>query len=212
MALSERKKQVIDLSQSKPLGTGAHRSCYPHPENRQLCIKVLHTVTKSELRNIKHEMRYYRHIDSYLTDWSCIPRFHGTVETNMGIGYVFDLILDYDGTPSATLGNIIETCESPEQAQKIVNLILQLKKYIRDNHILTITMNPHNVLCRRVSEFEMVPVICDNLGRSSVIPWSHWFQSIGDSSQQKRWERFIKLPLVVEFLTKYGIDGKALIA
>jgi len=212
MALSERKKQVIDLSQSKPLGTGAHRSCYPHPENRQLCIKVLHDVTKSELRGIKNEMRYYNHIQSYLKDWSGIPRFHGTVETNMGIGYVFDLILDFDGKPSITLDDAMTSCNSSEQAQKIVDLIIQLKKYIRDNHILTITMNPHNVLCRRVSESEMVPVICDNLGRSSVIPWSHWFQSIGDSSQQKRWERFIKLPLVVEFLTKYDIDGKALIA
>lgn len=203
---------MIDLSQSTPLGTGAHRSCYPHPENGQLCIKILHNVTKSELRGIKHEMRYYSHIQSYLKDWSSIPRFHGTVETNMGIGYVFDLILDYDGSPSMTLDDAMTSCNSPEEAQKIVDLILQLKKYIRDNHILTITINPHNVLCKRVSESEMVPVICDNLGRSSVIPWSHWFTSIGDRSQQKRWERFIKLPLVVEFLEKYGIDGKTLIA
>lgn len=210
--LSERRIQVIDLSQSKPLGTGAHRSCYPHPDNPNQCIKVLHDVTKTELRGIKHEIRYYNHINSYLKDWSCIPKFHGTVETNLGTGYVFDMISDYDGSPSATLGKIIETCSSSEQAQKIVDLILQLKKYIRDNHILTITMNPHNVLCKRVSESEMVPIICDNLGRSSVIPWSHWFTAIGDSSQQKRWEKFIKLPLVVHFLTIWGIDGQALIA
>ncbi len=201
---------MIDLSHSKPLGTGAHRSCYPHPENRQLCIKVLHNATKNELRDIKHEMRYYNHIQSYLKDWRCIPKFHGTIETNIGIGYVFDLIMDYDGTPSATLDDVITSCDSSEQAWKITDLILQLKKYIRDNHILTTTINPYNVLCKRVSKFEMIPVICDNLGRSSVIPWSHWFTSIGDSSQQKRWEKFIKLPLIIEFFSKYDIDKKIL--
>ncbi len=203
---------MIDLSQCKPLGTGAHRSCYPHPENPNQCIKVLHDVTKRELRGINNEMRYYKHINSYLKDWHCIPKFHGTVETNMGTGYVFDLILDYDGSASATLGDVIETCETSEQAQKIADLILQLKQYIRDNHILTITMTPHNILCKRISETEMMPVICDNLGRSSLIPWSHWFTAIGDRSQQKRWEKFIKLPLVADFLTKFGIDGKTLIA
>ncbi len=203
---------MIDLSQMQPLGAGAHRSCYPHPENKNLCIKVLHDVTKGELRGIKCEMRYYNHINRYLKDWSGIPKYHGMVETNMGPGYVFDMVLDYDGKSASTLDDIMEACDSPEQAQKIVDLILQLKKYIRDNHILTITMNPHNVLCKRISETEMVPVICDNLGRSSLIPWSHWFTSIGDSSQQKRWEKFIKLPLVVDFFDKYGIDGKTLIA
>ncbi|MBR6000549.1 MAG: PhoP regulatory network protein YrbL [Oxalobacter sp.] len=203
---------MIDLSQSTPLGTGAHRSCYLHPDNKNLCIKVLHDVTKSELKGIKNEMRYYNHIQGYLKDWSGIPRFHGTVETNMGIGYVFDLITDFDGTPSVTLEDMLETCDTPEKAQKIIDLILALKKYIRDNHILTITMNPHNVLCRRISETQCVPVICDNLGRSSFLPWSHWFQSIGDNSQQKRWERFIKLPLVVDFLERFNINGRELIA
>lgn len=203
---------MIDLSQSQLLGKGAHRSCYRHPSNNNQCIKILHYVTKSELRGIQCEMRYYRHINHYLKDWSAIPKYHGTVNTNMGIGYVFDMILDYDGSPSTTLENALKTCDSIEQANKIVALILQLKKYIRDNHILTITMNPHNVLCKRISKTEWVPVICDNLGRSSLIPWSHWFTAIGDRSQQKRWEKFIKLPLVNQFLTKFNINGHALIA
>lgn len=203
---------MIDLSQTKPLGAGAHRSCYPHPENKNLCIKVLHDATKNELRSIKYEMRYYSHINSYLKDWISIPRYYGIVETDIGPGYVFDMILDYDGQTSTMLDDVMEACDSSEQASKIVDLILQLKKYIRDNHILTMTLSPHNILCQRTSETTMVPVICDNLGRNSVIPWSHWFTSIGNSSQQKRWEKFIKLPLVARFLDKYGIDGKALIA
>ncbi|MEA7614608.1 YrbL family protein, partial [Salmonella enterica subsp. enterica serovar Anatum] len=41
------------------------------------------------------------------------------------------------------------------------------KRYLLDNHIVTMSLKPQNILCQRISESEVVPVVCDNLGEST---------------------------------------------
>ena len=88
---------MIRLSEQSPLGTGRHRKCYAHPEDAQRCIKIVYHRGDGGDKEIRRELKYYAHLGRRLKDWSGIPRYHGTVETDCGTGYVYDVIADFDG-------------------------------------------------------------------------------------------------------------------
>lgn len=81
---------MILLSKQTPLGAGRHRKCYTHPDNARRCIKVIYNRDHGGDKEIRRELSYYAHLSRYLTDWSAIPRYYGTVETDCGTGYVYD--------------------------------------------------------------------------------------------------------------------------
>ncbi|MDI0585375.1 YrbL family protein, partial [Escherichia coli] len=101
---------MIRLSEQNPLGTGRHRKCYAHPEDAQRCIKIVYHRGDGGDKEIRRELKYYAHLGRRLKDWSGIPRYHGTVETDCGTGYVYDVIADFDGKPSITLTEFAEQC------------------------------------------------------------------------------------------------------
>ena len=73
---------MIRLSEQSPLGTGRHRKCYAHPEDAQRCIKIVYHRGDGGDKEIRRELKYYAHLGRRLKDWSGIPRYHGTVETD----------------------------------------------------------------------------------------------------------------------------------
>lgn len=74
---------MIFLSKQTPLGTGRHRKCYTHPDNARRCIKVIYNRNHGGDKEIRRELNYYAHLSRYLTDWSAIPRYYGTVENRL---------------------------------------------------------------------------------------------------------------------------------
>lgn len=191
---------MIYLSDQTPLGTGRHRQCYTHPENAQRCIKIIYNADQSGLKEIKRELRYYAHLSRYLKDWSGIPQYYGTVETDLGTGYVYDIITDFDGKPSVTLKEFADQCRYQHDAALLRETLKTLKRYLHDNHIVTMTLKPQNILCRRISESEIVPVVCDNIGESTLIPLASWFAWFCHRKQARLWERFMQQPALVAAL------------
>lgn len=61
-------------------------------------------------------------------------------------------------------------CHYEEDVVVLRQLLKKLKKYLHDNYIVTMTLKPQNILCHRISESEVVPVVCDNIGEGTLIP------------------------------------------
>lgn len=198
---------MIYLSDQKPLGTGRHRQCYVHPENAQRCIKIIYNADESGRKEIKRELRYYAHLSRYLQDWRGIPQYYGTVETDLGTGYVYDMITDFDGKPSVTLKHFADQCRYDQDVAMLREALKTLKRYLYENRIVTMTLKPQNILCRRVSESEIVPVICDNIGESTFIPLASWSAWLCRRKQTRLWARFMQQPALVAAL---GTDGESL--
>lgn len=198
---------MIHLSNQTPLGTGRHRQCYLHPENAQRCIKIIYHTSQGGLKETKRELRYYAHLSGYLKDWSGIPQYYGTVETDLGTGYVYDVITDFDGKPSVTLKAFAAQCCYDRDVVMLREVLKKLKRYLHDNHIVTMTLKPQNILCRRVSESEVIPVVCDNIGESTIVPlatWSAWFCH---RKQARLWQRFMQQPALAA-ASENGEDGQ----
>ena len=141
-------------------------------------------------------MSYYRFLNSYLTDWSGITKYYGTVETNLGTGYVYDRIVDFDGKPSQTISERYKIEELKDNWKELDEIISKLKKYMWDNRIITTALRPHNVLCHRISETEIIPVICDSMGVTTRIPVVLYCPWLCHRKQKKLFARFDGLPLI----------------
>lgn len=76
------------------------------------------------------------------------------------------MIADFDGKPSITLTEFAEQCRYEEDIAQLRQLLKQLKRYLQDNRIVTMSLKPQNILCHRISESEVIPVVCDNIGES----------------------------------------------
>ena len=80
---------MVTLGKEMLLGKGMMRSCYRSPEDEKKCIKVYRKELKEhahqkEIREIKR-LRKRKHS-------LIIPDYYGEVETNLGTGFVFDLV------------------------------------------------------------------------------------------------------------------------
>ena len=162
----------LPIGSSDPLiiGIGHHRTCYIHPHDTSKCIKVIHNPVKHALNEVKREVGYYRYLAKHLKDWRGIPKFYGAVETNLGQGFVYERIIDFDGNPSQTMDIRYGADKNRNLFNEEVHLFDDLEKYLFNNSIVTMTLKPYNILCHRISSTEVFPVICDNIGTAAFIP------------------------------------------
>ena len=170
-----------DHSDPLVVGVGRHRVCYIHPKDPRKCIKVIYNSGSHAFQEIKREVSYYRHLEKYLKDWSGLPRFYEEVNTNLGIGYVYDRIIDFDGRPSETMDQRYRDIHTEASFIEEKQLVDNLEKYLLDNHVVTMTLKPYNILCHRISRNELFPVICDNIGVAAFVPLAYvcpWYARV----------------------------------
>lgn len=84
-----------------PIGTGIERACYVHPHDPDKAVKVL--IKRRNVQS-KREIKYYTKLAKQPDlAFDHLPRFYGTVKTNLGNGFIVDLVRDYDGQISKPL-------------------------------------------------------------------------------------------------------------
>ena len=74
-------------------------------------------------------------------------------------------------------------------------------KVSKNNSILEIHYT-QNILCHRISESEVIPVVCDNIGESTLIPLATWSKWCCLRKQERLWKRFIAQPALAIALQK----------
>lgn len=119
-----------------------------------------------------------------------IPRFYGEVETNLGIGSVFDLILDPDGTPSQTLGYYLSTDQQRElYIDSLSNSLHSLKEYLLRQRIITMTLKPKNILCQKRPSLRFRLFLVDNMGNSDFISICNYSRYFAEKKIRRKWKR-----------------------
>lgn len=159
---------MLTLDETCLVGRGAHRECHRHPEDGNLCIKIVVFGDGSESRR---EKQYYRHLNRRQISWDMIPRFHGDVETNLGRGSVFDLILDSDGKVSKSLRYYLSSkAELRAHHEDLSRALYALKNYLLDQRIITMRLKPKNIACKKMKSGSFRLFVIDNIGNSDFIP------------------------------------------
>ena len=193
---------VIMLSEELLIGTGAHRRVYINPEDPAQCIKINFGGFGDHLREMGYrKSRERRHLQS-----SLLTRYYGEVSTNMGTGYLFERIADYDGATSSTIEEIIKAEQKARDEKKSVKEIMGTEKEVpsaveavlafrrelfRENIIIP-DMAAYNYMVQFVSPDSWRIRIVDDIGSPTLIPVVYYIDFLGRSHVRRRWLRFIQ--------------------
>ncbi len=181
---------MINIDKSNMFGKGNHRECYIHPDNKNLCIKIVVDDSLSDRQN-QREQKYYRHLEKRNISWDMISRYHGDVTTSLGEGSVFDLITDQDGDVSKTLSYYLDSKELTEkECNSIAKLLNLLKVYLLEQRVIA-RLAPRNVVCQRKDNEIIQLSIIDNVGNSHFIPICNYDNFLARRKIKKEWNRFV---------------------
>jgi hypothetical protein len=178
--------QRIEIN-SEAIGQGQERICYRHPLDGSRLIKIQRGDSDKQTRR---ELRFYRNLARRgMQDFSHIPRFHGFVDTNLGRGFVVDLIADYDGEVSKSLWWHFQRGYPVSEFEPYLD---ELRRYLLARRIVfSVDMGRYNVLFQKLSGEQARLVVIDGLGNHTAINWPDEIGYFARRKIARRWKRFI---------------------
>lgn len=181
---------MIELTEDLFLGTGHQRVCYRHPENEELCIKVL-KPRRSALRQQRQELTQLKKVSALSGGASYVADFHGVVNTNKGEGYLFTAVKSDDGERALSLGEYLlsETCDF----ERLSIELLKLRSFLLEHMIIFRDVNATNILCPMRSGLVSVVVI-DGVGDRVDFPLNtlNLIPYFARQKIKRRWLKFVK--------------------
>jgi PhoP regulatory network protein YrbL len=179
---------MITLKPAAMIGKGLHRECFIHPEDINKCIKV---VVYGNQQETDREQSYYHFLKKQKIAWDMLPKFYGNIDTNMGLGAVFDLIRDHNGQISNSLEHFLKDKEFvSNNRQSLLKALNNLKAYLLTYNIITMPIKSKNVLYQRTSDSNGVLHVIDNIGNADFIPLATYSSFWGNKKILRRWNRF----------------------
>ncbi|MFT5883227.1 MAG: hypothetical protein ACI9FG_001740 [Crocinitomicaceae bacterium] len=176
----------IELNDELLIGKGTRRSCYQHPDDTSLCIKIS-TGTPNSIKQQDRECAYYRSMEKRSVDFGHLARYEGTIVTNRGIGYLYECIKDHDGTYSESLNHYLR--KHKNQQEDLMQKFSSLEGYLLDYGILFYDLNGGNILCQKDAQDEFRLVMIDGIGEVISFTFLNFFKFHRDRTIKRRWLR-----------------------
>lgn len=183
-------EKIIHLNPDNYIGQGLHRKCYIYPNHNNKCIKINYNEGADTETN--REIKYYQHLISRNIIWDSLSQYYGEVKTNLGTGYVYDLIRDDDNQISQSLENYLKNpILTKKQIENLVVALKHLENSLYQNRIITMTIKSKNILYQQKLNNNRL-IIIDNIGNSRFIKIDNYCAYFAKKSIKRKWERFIE--------------------
>lgn len=159
-------KKIISLDESNFIAKGQTRSCYCYPMEEEKVIKIFNGHAKfgdcrSRDSNII-ESKYLAYVQSRHGEIKHIPRYFETVNTNLGTGYVFERIIDYDKSTSKSLHYYLtQNLINIESAKKLIS---NLFNYLLKFNISIVDRSLANIVLQKQKCGTFIPYLIDGFG------------------------------------------------
>ena len=181
-----RSYPMLKFRHTRPLFVGGTRYCFQHPDHANRCVKVLRPDRTGAARKLlRRDFKRFlpaRYLDDQLKEikaynelmpkasealWRHVPRYHGTVDTDMGIGIVTQLMRNSDGSWPQNLEQLLPAGVSPELEAGME----EFARAVQELRILSRNLLPHNIIAVREEQTYRVMLV-DGIGNSELIPLS----------------------------------------
>lgn len=153
------------LSRLEPFAKGHKRHCYVHPDDADLCVKVVARTGDARCdTEQRQDIEDYAWLERHRPEaiFERIPAFEGIVETDLGAGIVMRLYRDEDGRISR---NLTELVREHGLTPALDRAIGDLKRWQRKYRLLTRDTGPHNIVAIRLGGGFKLAIIEDWLNR-----------------------------------------------
>lgn len=204
--------KVLVLTDNDLIGAGAHKVAFIHPQDKNLCVKIAKNVHDVDL---KRELAYRSIMAKQHKTTTLMPAYHGTIDTNKGIGHVFERIFDCDSQTSLTLDvyirHIAETL-SPQEAQThLKSLLASFKARWFEEKIVTSNIELVNFMVQRKAPDDVSIRIVDNIGTPVLIPLAYYSEFFAKKRVARYWKRLLQVlaDSYSEIFTKELLDELA---
>ena len=178
---------ILKINEDLFIRSGGHQATYIHPLDDTKCVKIPHMKDDGD---VKKEMRYRRMCAKKLENSRLVTEFFGTIETNLGLGYVFERVLDYNGKTSKNLRDFLpKTAPDSQTLQKIWTLLLNFKSdFLREN-IAIVDTDIENFMVQEPAPSSYRVRIVDNIGTPVLIPLVYWFDFAAAWKAKRYWNK-----------------------
>jgi hypothetical protein len=182
--------EVIILSDQYFVGKGLAKQCFIHPKNSALCIKI--PYTKGGEIEIDRELKYLNILKKRGVECDILPKYYGCISTNIGIGYVFEFIKDYDGKASQNLYDYLSSKFLSEADFSIlVDELKTMKEKMLSHEIITMGLFIGNILCKKDRENSYKLILINDMGSAALIPIEYYFTFAAHARINRKWEKFV---------------------
>ncbi|MEM6912302.1 MAG: YrbL family protein [Verrucomicrobiota bacterium] len=148
---------MIHLDETLLLGEGGDKFCYSHPFDKTRCIKIVKSDASAQ-KNIQIELRAYALLQKRKIAAPYLSSYFGTLDTNLGLGYVFEYIASFIGG--------LEELKPEELKERILDLY---QKCLIDSVVLR-DLSIGNL---RLDASRNIKII-DGLGAREFFPICYW--------------------------------------
>lgn len=183
------KADVVNITDDLFLGKGGHRACYRHPLDKSKCIKII--LNSDGERTVNFELGFLNTLHKRGYYPALIPQYYGTIETNKGKGYVYDLVQNEDGTSAATLDDFLK---NPKQLkacrEKLLALMQALHKDLYDNQVIVRSLEAWNVLFPKAADGTLSIRLVNDLGMPNKIKVPYYISYAAHQHVEKHWQKF----------------------
>lgn len=143
-------------------------------------------------KDLLREINYIDVLNRRHKDYSILPQYFGKVNTNLGTGYVFEIIRDYNSNKTQTLEDFITSSTLfAENFDLIVHLLKNLKDELYKNEIITMVLFPENILFQKTDENTYRVRIVNDMGSAVLIPLEYHFKYFAHTKILRRWKMFL---------------------
>ena len=168
------------------------KNVFLHPHNKNLCIKIAYN--EGGQKDLIREINYIDVLKRRHKDYSILPKYFGKVNTNLGTGYVFEIIRDYNNGRTQTLEDFITDLNLFSQNYSlIVRLLKELKEKLYKNEIITMVLFPENILFQKTDENTYRVRIVNDMGSAVLIPLEYHFKYFAHTKILRRWKMFLEV-------------------
>ncbi len=180
---------MLYVDESLIIGKGAHRIVYTHPLDQNKCIKI---SSMEGDRTQDLEAAYYKTLESIGISWKHISRFYGEIETNIGKGYVYELVRDFDQAISLELSNYLSIVPTTYiKLETILESLTELRNFLVNNKVIVRNLRPYNMVFKRITSSDGHIVIIDNVGHhNNNFHLSDHVSYLARKDIQKKWKKF----------------------
>jgi hypothetical protein len=200
-------QQILEIT-SEPIGVGQERICYRHPEDAAKVVKIQKGESDKQTRR---ELELYKNLSRRkMSNFEHIPRYYGMTQTNLGEGFVVDLIADFDGAVSKSLWWHFE---QGYPVAEFLPYLDELRQYLLDNLVVfSVDMGRYNILFQKTSPQQARLVVIDGLGNHTAINWLDNIAYFARRKINRRWQRFIDRlqNYSAEMMCEYGASPRQL--
>ena len=180
---------ILTINEELFIGSGGHQATYVHPHDATKCIKIPHMKDDGDVRK---EMRYRKICAGKLERSRLITKFFGTVDTNLGLGYIFERVIDYNGKTSRDMKKFLPTT-APDAAtlQQLQKILLDFRSDFLQENIAIVDTDIENFMVQEIAPNVFRVRIVDNIGTPVLIPLVYYFEFVAAWKAKRYWNRIV---------------------